>query len=173
MNRILRGCPGTHVNATWNRETGRIAFLDRDGVLNVDHGYVCRIEDFEWMPGAIDSIAFLRTQGYRIVVATNQSGIGRGLYSEEQFLELSKWMLDQVEIDAICYCPHAPEANCPARKPGTLMFEVIQEHMGLDKEQSFCVGDKDADMLAAARFGIRGFRFEQGNLLDFLRPQLT
>jgi len=143
--------------------------LDRDGVINVDKGYVCQVKDFEWVPGALDALAALRADGYRIVVATNQSGIGRGLYERRQFLELTSWMLEQASFDAVVYCPHAPEDCCPARKPGTAMFEVVDRYFGVDKEHSFFVGDKDTDMKAAEAFGIRGELFKGGNLNEFLR----
>lgn len=144
------------------------AFLDRDGVLNTDHGYVSELKDFEWVSGAQTAITNLKAQGYRVVVATNQSGVGRGLYSEDQFLALSQWMLDHSSIDAFCYCPHAPEVHCPARKPGIAMFETVDLHLGVERSKSFFVGDKDSDMLAAERFGIKGHRFESGDLAEFI-----
>jgi len=168
MTRIFRGCPGTEAPTGWDREPKPTAFLDRDGVLNVDHGYVSEIENFEWINGAITAMENLKAAGFRVVVATNQSGIGRGLYTEDQFLRLSHWMLSQSVIDAICYCPHAPEADCPARKPGTSMFETVDLHLGVDRNRSFFVGDKDSDMVAADRFGIKGYRFSSGNLDEFL-----
>ena len=106
------------------------------------------------------------------MVVTNQSGIGRGLYKEEDFLELSEWLLDQAPLTAITYCPHAPEADCPARKPGIMMLERVDEVLGVDREQSFLVGDKASDMAAAFRFGVRGLLFTGGNLRSFLSQNL-
>ena len=168
MTRVFRGCPGAEAPKGWIHDSVPTAFLDRDGVLNVDHGFVSEITNFEWMTGAEAAVKYLKNSGFRVVVATNQSGIGRGLYTEDQFLDLSKWMLDQCEIDAICYCPHSPETNCPARKPGTAMFDSVQLHLGLDRIRSFFVGDKDSDMMAAERFGINGHKFTSGDLFLFI-----
>lgn len=164
----FRGCPDAVPPTRIFEAPSKIAILDRDGVVNVDRGYVYRQEDFEWVPGFLQSRAALEALGYKIVVATNQSGIGRGLYSEEDFLTLSEWLMNQVPLDGICYCPHAPEANCPARKPSIGMLEAIDKVFGIDKEHSFFVGDKESDMIAAQTFGIKGYYFKEDNLFDFL-----
>lgn len=172
-NCIFRGCPDNNEPVGIQHSICKTAFLDRDGVLNVDQGYVNRIEDFKWIDGAIESIELLKTSGFRVVVVTNQSGIGRGLYTEDDFLQLTTWMLEQTRIDAVIYCPHAPEANCPARKPCPGMLQFVDEHYGVDMNQSFLIGDKPTDLLAAESFGILGMRFSSGNLQEFIDLRLS
>lgn len=172
LDKIFAGCPDAPLPQGWERIKTPIAFLDRDGVLNVDHGYVSKVENFQWMPGAKEAIEILVQTGHTVVVITNQSGIGRGLYQEEEALLLSRWMLDQVPIAAIVYCPHAPEADCSARKPKPGMLERVDQVIGVDKERSFLIGDKATDVMAADRFGIPGFLFTGGNLREFLRDRL-
>ncbi len=161
---IRRGCPGFPCQPM-QAGIAPAAFLDRDGVINVDHGYVSIKERFEWMPGAISAIQWLREEGYRVFVVTNQSGIGRGLYTEGDFLVLSNWMLETIHLDALYYCPHTPEDQCPARKPGAGMLEKAALEFELDKTRSFMIGDKSADQAAAENFGIPGYDFHGGDLL--------
>ena len=172
MTRVFRGCPDTAAPEGWIFEPRPTAFLDRDGVLNKDHGYVCRRADFEWIDGAVRAVSALKSLGYRVVVATNQSGIGRGLYSEDQFLDLCDMMLAETEIDCFCYCPDAPEANCPARKPGMAMFEKVSQFLGVEPQLSFFIGDKPSDMAAAEKFGIQGHLFSGGDLDQFLSEKV-
>ncbi|MBS1722240.1 MAG: HAD family hydrolase [Armatimonadetes bacterium] len=169
---IYRGCPGSPCPQA-APEPLPTAFFDRDGVLNVDHGYVYRREDFEFTSGALGLLLSLKERGFRVVVVTNQSGIGRGFYTEEQFLELSQWMLGQAAIDAVVYCPHAPEEDCPARKPKTGLFDWTERCLGVDKAASFLVGDKITDIQAADSFGVRGFLYKEGDLFEFVRTCLA
>ncbi len=144
------------------------AFIDRDGVLNVDKGYVSRQADFEWIEGAREATHNLRKAGFRNVVITNQSGIGRGYYKEQDFLELMQWMLPELAIDAVFYCACAPESGCPWRKPGTGMLEAADIVAAVDRPKSFLVGDKESDLMSAQEFGIRDFLFKGENLTNFL-----
>jgi D-glycero-D-manno-heptose 1,7-bisphosphate phosphatase len=181
-NRVRRGCPEAPRLAKQAGEAPRpIAFLDRDGVVNADKGYVHLIEDFEWMPGAIEAIKFLNSRGYVVAVVTNQSGIGRGLYGEEEFMFLTLWMLEEIDsrgghIDVVYYCPHHPEstdpeymAACPARKPGPGMLERASEEFEIDRERSFLIGNRDSDIGAAQSFGISGYLYEDGDLSVLVR----
>jgi D-glycero-D-manno-heptose 1,7-bisphosphate phosphatase len=145
------------------------AFFDRDGVLNEEVDYLHRIEGFSWTPGAKEALEWAKANGYWLVVATNQSGIGRGLYTEDDFLQLSLWLLEQAEIDLIYYCPHDPDDHCPARKPGTAMFEAAAAALSIDKAGSFMIGDRQKDLDAAAAFGIRAALYEGGSLYDLVR----
>lgn len=162
----------------------RAAFLDRDGVLNVDRGYVYKASEFEWMGGAREAIALLNRTGYRTIVVTNQSGIGRGFYTEEHVYALHGWMAEQLQpigarIDAFYFCPHHPEATvrayrmtCACRKPQSgMLTRAIEEH-GLDPSASFLIGDKESDCDAAAKAGVRGFRFAGTDLLAFVERTL-
>lgn len=181
-DRVRRGCPSEARPAKpASGQPQPVAFLDRDGVVNADKGYVHLIDQFEWMPGAIEAVKFLNGAGYAVAVVTNQSGIGRGLYGEEEFMFLTLWMLNEVEragghIDAVYYCPHHPDseneeykAACRARKPGPGMLERAECDFHVDKRRSFLVGNRDSDLGAAQAFGIDGFLYEDGDLLAFVR----
>jgi D-glycero-D-manno-heptose 1,7-bisphosphate phosphatase len=162
------------------------AFLDRDGVLNVDRGYVSRREDFAWIAGAPEAVRLLNAAGYRVIVVTNQSGIARGLYSEADMQRLHDFMRAELarhgaHIDAIYYCPHHPQGTvarytqaCRCRKPGPGMLEAAARDWPIDRAGSFLIGDKEADMQAAAAFGIRGVRLAPGqSLADIVRRELA
>ncbi|MBS0535987.1 MAG: HAD family hydrolase [Proteobacteria bacterium] len=148
------------------------AFLDRDGVLNVDRDYVHRIEQLEWIEGAADAVKLLNDAGYLVIVVTNQSGVARGYYEESAVGILHAHMQDWLaargaRIDAFYYCPHHPEATiarfaitCACRKPGIGMLEQAAADWSIDRARSFMIGDKDIDVAAATAFGIRGARFD-------------
>ena len=158
-------------------------FFDRDGVLNIDRGYVYKIEDFVWMPGAIEAIRRLNELGWRVFVFTNQSGIARGYYTEKDVKNLHDYMKEelkahQAQIDAFYYCPHsdAPEIEiekyrikCRCRKPAPGMIEqACAEWMPIDKKRSFAVGDRKTDIEAAQAAGLEGYLFEGGDLAEFV-----
>lgn len=163
------------------------AFLDRDGVLNVDHGYVSRPEQLEWVAGAPESVRLLNEAGYYVLVVTNQSGVARGYFDEAAVRSFHVHMQNALaergaHIDAFYYCPHHPEGTikalavyCSCRKPGTGMLEQAEREWPIDKGASFFIGDKDHDMAAAAAFNIRGIRFDphSHSLPDIVRRQLA
>jgi D-glycero-D-manno-heptose 1,7-bisphosphate phosphatase len=135
-------------------------FLDRDGIVNVDHGYVYKIEDFEFAEGIFDLVKLFSNEGYLIFVVTNQSGIGRGYYTEEEFMTLTQWMLDsfaqeEIHIEKVYHCPHSPEAKCHCRKPETGMIEEVMKAYNIDLSHSWMIGDKQSDMDLAANAGIK------------------
>lgn len=142
-------------------------FLDRDGTINVDHGYVHQIDDFQFIDGVGKALKQLQDKGWLLVLVTNQSGIARGYFSEEQFLQLTEWLdwsLDEdygVVLDGIYYCPHHPEGqgeyreNCDCRKPQAGMFVQAIKDLGIDPAKSVMVGDKLEDMLAAQNAGVK------------------
>jgi D-glycero-D-manno-heptose 1,7-bisphosphate phosphatase len=148
------------------------AFLDRDGVLNVDHGFTHRVDQIEWVAGAPDAVRLLNDAGFTVIVVTNQSGVARGLYSEAAVLELHAHMQSVLEaqgahIDEFYYCPHHPRGTvkefavqCSCRKPGTGMLEQAAREWPIDRGRSFLIGDRDGDMAAAAAFNIRGIKFD-------------
>ncbi len=147
----------------------RYIFLDRDGVINEDRGYVCKIDKFIFKDGIFRLLRYLKSLGYRFVVITNQSGIGRGYYSLEDFKELTKYMLDVlskegVEIDSVKFCPHAPEDGCRCRKPGTLMIEELKRELDIDLESSWLIGDKKSDIECATSSGIENSIFLHGKI---------
>lgn len=134
-------------------------FLDRDGVINVDKAYVSRVEDFEFCNGVFEALHYFQSLGYLLIIVTNQSGIGRGYYSEKDFEILTAWMLQEllhvnIKIDAVYHCPHAPEANCACRKPKSGMLKTAIEAFDIDVAQSWMIGDKPSDIEAAFGAGI-------------------
>ena len=144
----------------------RAASLDRDGVINVDRGYVHTRGDFQFIEGVFDAAAKLSNKGYALFVITNQSGIGRGWYTEEQFVQLDTWMREQfaqrgAAIEATYYCPHHPtdatgpfRRECDCRKPAPgMLLRAATEH-GLDLRQSSVFGDTLADLQAAQAAGV-------------------
>jgi len=144
-------------------------FFDRDGVLNIDHGYVAKRHDWEWTPGALRALRYLKRKGFRLIVVTNQSGIGRGLYTEEDLLDLTEFLASESPVDAVYYCPHHPDDKCPARKPGTSMLEAAALDWQIDMSRSFLIGDRDTDLEAARRFGIPSHLYTGGDLYRFVR----
>ncbi|MBI1779130.1 MAG: HAD family hydrolase [Proteobacteria bacterium] len=162
----------------------RAVLLDRDGVLNEDRGYTHRPEDFSFMPGAAEAVAWLNRAGWLVIVVTNQSGIGRGYYSEAEFVGFTRWIEARLGehgawLDATFFCPHHPtEAEgsyrvaCGCRKPAPGMLRAALAHFALDAKDCFMVGDKTSDLEAAAYCGMRSLRFAGGNLERFLKSAI-
>lgn len=135
----------------------RALFLDRDGVVNEDLGYVHRIEDFHFRPGIFELCRAARTRGMALVVVTNQSGIGRGMYSEEDFAALTAWMCarftaEGAPLDRVEHCPDVAPSR--RRKPGPGMILDAAAALGLDLAGSVMVGDRASDMAAAEAAGV-------------------
>lgn len=135
-------------------------FLDRDGVINIDSGYVSKAEDFIFMEGLMDALTIAQEKGYQLIIVTNQSGIGRGYYSEEQFDHLNRWMLDtfyanHVTITHVYYCPHSPQDGCDCRKPKPGMLTRAISEFDIDPESSWMIGDSERDIEAAQRAGVK------------------
>ncbi|MCR8679273.1 MULTISPECIES: D-glycero-beta-D-manno-heptose 1,7-bisphosphate 7-phosphatase [Campylobacter] len=134
-------------------------FLDRDGVINKDPGYVYRIEDFEFMPGIFEALSGFMALGFEIFVVTNQSGIGRKYYTQADFDNLSYYMISEfkkrgVSIKKIYYCPHTPDDNCSCRKPKSGMFLQALSEFDIDMKSSIMIGDKKSDIEAANSAGV-------------------
>ncbi|WP_267323569.1 D-glycero-beta-D-manno-heptose 1,7-bisphosphate 7-phosphatase [Mycolicibacterium mucogenicum] len=165
-------------------ERRRAVFLDRDGVLNVDRGFVAKPDDFEWVRGAREAVRFLNGAGYLVVVVTNQSGIGRGFHAESDFRSLHNWIDGQLEncgayIDAVYFCPHLPDAplaeyrvTCECRKPRPGMLQQAIREWDIDPAQSFLIGDRDRDCAAAAAAGVAGYLFDGPDLFEFVRTRI-
>jgi D-glycero-D-manno-heptose 1,7-bisphosphate phosphatase len=142
------------------------AFLDRDGVINIDHGYVVRHEEFAWVPGVLEASAQLHRAGFALVVVTNQSGIGRGMYSEADFLALTDWMRAEfaaagAPLAGVYFCPHHPtdavgafRTACRCRKPAPGMLLDAARELALDLSRSVLFGDKPSDLQAAGAAGV-------------------
>jgi D-glycero-D-manno-heptose 1,7-bisphosphate phosphatase len=152
------------------------AFLDRDGVINLDLGYVHTIDRFVWVEGAVDAIRWLNDQGYAVFVVTNQSGVARGEYDESAVHALHAWISEQLArsgavIDAFLLCPHHPDFGvaCDCRKPKPGMLLRAFSEWPLDRCRSFMIGDRSTDVAAAEAAGIPGYLFDGSNLLAAVR----
>jgi D,D-heptose 1,7-bisphosphate phosphatase len=179
------GLPDTYAQAQREvpaRRVRPIAFLDRDGVLNEDKGYTHRTEDLVWQPGAQAAIRHLNDKGYTVVVVTNQAGIARGLYSEDQMRAFHAHMQNQLaehgaHIDAFYHCPFHKDGNVaafthpdhPDRKPNPGMLLRAMADWPHTRAGSFLIGDMDSDMGAAAAANIAAVKYEGGDVLTAVK----
>ena len=144
-------------------------FLDRDGTINVEKHYLYKIEDFEFLPGVVDALKILQKAGHLLIIITNQSGIGRGYYTETDFQKLNDWMVSTlkeqgVTIADVYYCPHLPDAQvveyrkeCKCRKPKLGMFEQAIIDYDIDLSRSYAIGDKIRDCAICESTPCKGF----------------
>lgn len=150
----------------------KAVFMDRDGVINQEKGYVHKIEDFHFFPYTFSALKGI-PQEYKKMIITNQSGISRGMYSQTEFEKLNSWVLSRlkeqgIEIDKVYFCPHHPDENCSCRKPKTGLIRQAQKEFNLDLKKSWLIGDKTSDILAGKNAGCRtilvktGFAGEDG-----------
>lgn len=144
-------------------------FLDRDGTINVEKHYLYKIEDFEFLPGVIEALKKLQEAGFLLIIITNQSGIGRGLYTEKNFEILNSWMVSYLKnqgitITSVYYCPHLPDAvipkyrkECNCRKPKLGMFFRAINDYNIDIGLSYAIGDKIRDCAISNSTACKGF----------------
>ncbi len=145
-------------------------FLDRDGVLTRERGYAIKgIEEMEIFPYAEECVSELKEMGYLAIVVTNQSAVAKGLYTEEELLEMNKKLTDEVKVDAIYYCPHHPEGivprysiKCNCRKPLTGMIDRARYDHEIDMEGSYLVGDRACDILMGQKVGLKTILVNSG-----------
>ena len=161
------------------------AFLDRDGVINHDDGYVGSRERIRWMPNAAKAIRRLNVSGYFVFFFTNQSGVARGFYTEDELNGLHDWMRSELAaqgavVDDIRYCPHHPAGSVAGyledhhwRKPAPGMILDLMAHWPVRLEGSFAIGDRDSDIAAAEAAGLPGFLFPGGDLDQFVEEILA
>ncbi|MCR4435357.1 MAG: D-glycero-beta-D-manno-heptose 1,7-bisphosphate 7-phosphatase [Clostridiales bacterium] len=158
----------------------KAVFLDRDGTINVEKGYLYKISDFEFIPGAVEGISLLNEKGYKVFIVTNQAGVARGFYTEEDVLILHKWLKDELmkrnaNVERIYYCPHhihglGPyKTGCNCRKPAAGMFMNALKEYNVDPVLSFTIGDKESDLIAGKAAGTKTILVETGYGKDFIR----
>lgn len=133
-------------------------FLDRDGTINEDVGYISDPDDFQLIPGSAEAIARLNGEGFVVIVVTNQSGVARGYFTEDDVLTINNKMVGELEkvgayVDGVYYCPHHPDfgdegyrLDCECRKPGTGMVKKAAREFNIDVKRSFVVGDHRGDL---------------------------
>ena len=158
----------------------KIAFLDRDGVINKENTYVHDKTQFEFLPGSIEALALLKKHDYLIHIITNQAGIGKGYFSERSYHDLTDWYLGElkdvgINVDDVSFCPHHAQASVPRyrvecrnRKPNPGMIEdVIARYGSIDMINSFLVGDKISDVEAGLKAGLKKlFLVKSGHIID-------
>ena len=145
----------------------KVVFLDRDGTINVEKGYLHRPEDLILLPGTAKAIARLNQHGYKTVVVTNQAGVARGYYTEEDVRILHESLNERLKaegahIDLFFYCPHHPEhgigkykRECSCRKPASGMLAMAEQYFAVDKKHSYMIGDNAGDMGAGKNYGVK------------------
>lgn len=149
-------------------------FLDRDGVINIEKEYLYKIEDFEFIESVFETCKYFQDRGYLLIIITNQAGIARGKYNENDFERLNLWMIQQftrkeIFISQVYHCPHHPEytSPCNCRKPKPGMIIQAQREFNLDLSKSILVGDKEGDIQAGINAGIsQNFLVRSGHPID-------
>ncbi len=161
------------------KKINKACFLDRDGVINKDIGYLHKIQDFEWINGAKEAINHLKQLNFLVIVITNQSGVKRGFYSEKDIYNLHKWInlelkkAYNVKIDEFFFSTDLPNTDPNSdRKPSPIMINNAIKKYGLQRKNCFLIGDKLSDIKSAENAGIKGFSFKSGNLLDKIKKIL-
>lgn len=137
----------------------RAIFLDRDGVINIDKGYVYKISDFEFLPDVMQTLKYFQKQNFLLFIVTNQSGIGRGYFTYQDLEKLNNHILNEfkkedITISKIYFCPHSPNENCECRKPKPKMLFDAAHEFDIDMKNSWMIGDKESDMEAGFNAGI-------------------
>ena len=147
-------------------------FLDRDGVINKEVHYLHKIENFEFIEGVFDACLYFQNLEYKIIIISNQSGISRGYFTEDDYKNLTKWMLNQFDKNSISildifYCPHGPESKCNCRKPKPGMFIEAKTKYKINMKDSWMIGDSETDIQAANNAGISNtILVRSGHLID-------
>ena len=162
----------------------KIAFLDRDGVLNdnkINGGYVGLIKNFKWIKGAKKTIKFLKKKGFKVIIVTNQSGIARGYFSIKDLHKLHRFLKNELikfgtSVDKIYFCPYHKDGiirkytkTSILRKPNNGMFLKASKVWKINKKESFMIGDQKTDMEFAKKSKIKGYLFKEKNLFNFIK----
>ena len=152
-------------------------FLDRDGVINHEISYTTRLEDFIILPDVIDLLSYLKSKGYLLIVITNQGGLSKKLFTKEELEKMHAYLSDElsksnVQLTEIYYCPHHPDSNsgkCICRKPDSSMIEKAIARFKIDPAKSYFIGDKQTDMQAGDKAGVKGVLVSKNVSLKFLK----
>ena len=155
-------------------EKNKALFLDRDGVVNIEKEYLYKIDDFEFIDGIINLCSFYQSLGYKIFVVTNQSGIVRGYYTEDDFAILTTWMIEEfhksgIIIEKVYHCPHHPKISgeCECRKPNPGMLLSANSEFNIDLSKSIIIGDKERDIEAGLNAGLKEtYLFDESGLVN-------
>lgn len=153
-------------------------FLDRDGTINVDYGYVHEKDKFKFIDGAIEGLKILNDLHYLLIIITNQSGIGRKYFTESQFEELNNYMLEKLEenginISKVYFCPHVAEDDCNCRKPKLGLFYKAIEEFNIDSSISYAIGDKERDLSICTKEKVKGILITNDNNDNYIcKPSL-
>lgn len=139
----------------------RVVFLDRDGTINKDFGYVYEKKKLVFLPGVIEALQKLQLHGYKLIIVTNQSGIGRGYYTQKEYCDFTNYMLKELEkqniqITDVYYCPHVSEDNCDCRKPKLKLFYDAIHKYNIDVDNSVVIGDNERDLSICKFENIKG-----------------
>ena len=165
-----------------NEITGQkpAVFLDRDGVLSVEKSYVCTLDNLEIFPYAKECVGKIKEKGYLAIVVTNQSGVARGLFSEEVLQEMNSYLIKETDVDAVYYCPHHPKGNieaykkeCNCRKPQVGMIQKACEDYSIDMGRSYIIGDRASDVLLGKNAGLTTVLLESGYGTKRLEQEVT
>ncbi len=149
--------------------TQKAIFFDRDNTLIYDKGYMHDPADLKFFPDTIKTLKELQNRGYLLFIITNQSGIGRGYFSEKDMHNFHKHMLGKlkesgIQIQDLAFCPHKPDDNCDCRKPNPKMLNDFIEKYNIQKNLSYMVGDKESDVLAGQNAGLNSLKIENENI---------
>ncbi len=139
------------VLSSQSKTSNKAVFLDRDGTINEDKGYVGRIEDFNFLPGVVKSLKKISDSEYKLIIITNQSGIGRGYFSDKDVKNLHSWLIKKLEekeinVDGIYYCPHKSDEGCNCRKPKIRLLEKAVQDLDIDLRKSWFMGNEKSDI---------------------------
>lgn len=152
-----------------DRQKRPAVFLDRDGVLTEERSYITAIENLHIFPYTAECIRQIQQKGYYAIVITNQSGVARGLLTEDTLREMNAYLMEQTGVDAVYYCPHHPEGKvsrykkvCHCRKPETGLIEMACRKFSIDLSNSYMVGDRTGDIMAGQRAGLKTILLESG-----------
>lgn len=139
----------------------KVIFLDRDGTINVDYEYVHDKNKLEFIDGSIEGLKKMQEMGFKLIIITNQSGIGRGYFTLEEYYNFNSYFLEElksygINIEKVYFCPHIHEDNCECRKPKIGMFKKAIDDYNVDIEKSFAIGDKERDLCICKQSSVSG-----------------